>query len=652
MANIKTYLNNIKTAVFGSEVRDSIHDAIQQCYDDASAKDNANMEVKMARGEYENLGKRLDSHSSQIKDIVKKKATKDEVAIERARIDAFTSLNEGTTTGDAELIDGRIGVDGTTYNNIGNAIRNQVNGLSSALQTGVAPFVLTDWENNLWGEYGNTFMSSSKYHTFMDGETIIINCQDGFEYGYRSYDSEGEIVDTIWFLEGKSYIVVDGNLRYKFVIRKKDLSQATPDIVNNLSFEITYPIVKSKELENVTIYSENYFNSDTIYDNYAINLNESNLGKKFEDIVTQNYNTDYFQSDLIPVEYGDEFTLYYPEGFRCGFTQINFFGVYYFDKNKMLISYSPSAITGLIQVSNNKVKYVAFSCNKSYYKHIDAYILVKGRDNPNRYIPYKRTLKLYDKPLALEDDLFSWKGKKVISYGDSITQFGHWQSRVRDYFKFNHINQGCSGARISKSDNAGKWWINADGSTNTSLDNSPNNPGNCTLVNGYFCSQDRIDMIPQDVDCILFMGGTNDMANNVPLGEVGFDDETTFKGATCIALKRIMERCPNAVIIVITLLNGKSMTSNVNLDGYATNALGLTTKDYCDATIECAEYMAVPYINLHDTCMINPFNRSKYMRDNDHPTYGVENAGATRISRVIIGAMKHIEPNVYDSYLY
>ena len=68
MANIQSNLNKIKNAVLGIEVRDSIHDAIKQCYDDASAKDNANMEVKMARGEYENLGKRLDSHSSQIKE--------------------------------------------------------------------------------------------------------------------------------------------------------------------------------------------------------------------------------------------------------------------------------------------------------------------------------------------------------------------------------------------------------------------------------------------------------------------------------------------------------------------------------------------------------------------------------------------------------
>ena len=68
MANITTYLNNIKNAMFGKDVRDSIHDAIKQCYDDASTNGNANMEVTLARGEYNNLNERLDNHSSQIKE--------------------------------------------------------------------------------------------------------------------------------------------------------------------------------------------------------------------------------------------------------------------------------------------------------------------------------------------------------------------------------------------------------------------------------------------------------------------------------------------------------------------------------------------------------------------------------------------------------
>ena len=36
MANITNFLNKIKTAVHGKDVRGAIHDAIKQVYDDAS----------------------------------------------------------------------------------------------------------------------------------------------------------------------------------------------------------------------------------------------------------------------------------------------------------------------------------------------------------------------------------------------------------------------------------------------------------------------------------------------------------------------------------------------------------------------------------------------------------------------------------------
>lgn len=78
--SIQNYLNQIKTAVFGKDVRQSIHDAIKQCYDDASVDhDNANMEVKLARGTHETLNDRITENeknqenlSSQLDTKVKK----------------------------------------------------------------------------------------------------------------------------------------------------------------------------------------------------------------------------------------------------------------------------------------------------------------------------------------------------------------------------------------------------------------------------------------------------------------------------------------------------------------------------------------------------------------------------------------------------
>ena len=48
------------------------------------------------------------------------------ITVLEQRMDTFSQLTVGSTTGDAELMDGRIGYDGTVYPNIGDAIRGQI----------------------------------------------------------------------------------------------------------------------------------------------------------------------------------------------------------------------------------------------------------------------------------------------------------------------------------------------------------------------------------------------------------------------------------------------------------------------------------------------------------------------------------------------
>ena len=82
----------------------------------------------------------LLSLGSQLAD----KADETDLAIERARITNLATLAAGSTTGDAELIDGRVGSDGTTYANIGAAIRGQASKLNTELtdfKTDVSLFV-------------------------------------------------------------------------------------------------------------------------------------------------------------------------------------------------------------------------------------------------------------------------------------------------------------------------------------------------------------------------------------------------------------------------------------------------------------------------------------------------------------------------------
>lgn len=48
-----------------------------------------------------------------------------EINVQKTRIDNLATLEDGSTTGDAELIDARIGFNNVSYQNLGEAIRSE-----------------------------------------------------------------------------------------------------------------------------------------------------------------------------------------------------------------------------------------------------------------------------------------------------------------------------------------------------------------------------------------------------------------------------------------------------------------------------------------------------------------------------------------------
>ena len=91
---------------------------------------NATAEVIEARRGEITLAKKIekiDKKNIEFDTQLAEKAKQIDLEVERNRIDNLAKLGEGSTTGDAELIDGRAGADGIVYNNIGSANRGQFN---------------------------------------------------------------------------------------------------------------------------------------------------------------------------------------------------------------------------------------------------------------------------------------------------------------------------------------------------------------------------------------------------------------------------------------------------------------------------------------------------------------------------------------------
>lgn len=195
------------------------------------------------------------------------------------RMDTFTSLSEGSTTGDAELKDIRVGANGITYNNAGDAVRGQYNQLKEDIEF---------FEDDVTKAF-NVTENLYNPHSLTNTKGIALTIADGTEYadsttvnaittGYFD-TNEGDVwrfyrwntakdniigmeIRVHWFNENEEYIsgaIITGeataptNARYLRFTEKFTLLYPSLDVMvtKNYSFGINdyvpYGIAKLKE---------------------------------------------------------------------------------------------------------------------------------------------------------------------------------------------------------------------------------------------------------------------------------------------------------------------------------------------------------------------------------------------------------------------
>lgn len=610
----------------------------------ARAITNLNTDIETLKGKVAEEKSKRESVNNEITS---------ELALANARIDTFLTLPEGSTTGDAELLDGKIDYKGKTHANIGTHIRTidrkvddyfeRVNLIEPGITVEVGSLTITGVNSTKTEFRTSDYISvkpNTKYVTNELNQHIAIydeskNCLDCYNMVYTVTTPENAAFIRVDFHNSKASSIDD------IVLCEGDLVEGVDAI---LSDKVS---VRKVELEAVPFYekSANLFDCTKTY----------HKGYVIDSVGSLKVDANRETSDYIEVK-----------------PNVNYIGnftnhIAYYDENKAFIS-----VTNMVYsaVTPSNCKYVRIDWHLDY-NTADEIMLVEGDVLPATYLP------TYIPKYAIPQDKISglkshWNKKNWISYGDSISAINNgnglnlgWSAYVNSHYGFsNFYGRGVGGQSFIWNENT--FYANDDGTYagRKGQNGLTSAPEGTTEHKGCFCSWDRIktmipDNIKNTIDLVFIMGGTNDIglftdrikwetpnfsAENVTDTDwvnateynAGDYDITTFSGAICSAIMKMQVRCPNAVIVIGTPL-AKWNTTTKN----AHSVNGVTMEDVADVMIKTARYMSTPVIDVNGTCGINGFNYSTYITDGTHP-YCV--AGHKMLARTINGGLKSILP--------
>ena len=272
--------------------------------------------------------------------------------------------------------------------------------------------------------------------------------------------------------------------------------------------------------------------------------------------------------------------------------------------------------TGTLVVSDNYDKYdqVGIGSHATYNKNIKTFFIGAFDDSYDNYRAGLTSKVLDNIKISTPDNWYG--GKKICAYGDSVVEQEKWQPYVASYFKCSFYNRGVGGTTVTQ--------VNSLNATHMSGDS-------------------RISTIPTDSDVILIFAGHNDWSYaSISMGDLKTDalsESTSFKSAFALMLKKIQARCPNAKIITMTPVGGRTEEASINQDKqFYVRDLCMT--DFANAVKEVSAYYGIPCIDVNANSGINTLNHTTYIADLIHPN----EVGGKLIANEVINGMKRFEP--------
>ncbi len=208
-----------------------------------------------------------------------------------------------------------------------------------------------------------------------------------------------------------------------------------------------------------------------------------------------------------------------------------------------------------------------------------------------------------------------WSGKIIDVMGDSNVAYNKWQPLVASELGCSFLNHGVGGSKIAKPDSSPSQISMCDDARINALD---------TTATAWICGP----------------WGTNDWAQNIPIGTISDTVNTTVYGALVIIAQKLRARAPTKPIFWVTPFNGDYETGRTSswVDG-ETNQYGRVS-DYSAAIRAVALRYGFPLIDLNADCGWTKFNSSYFLltEGNTNPSHIHLNdsAGPARISELVI----------------